>query len=371
MQDNDDFIPFFDLSRQGAEHISEWMNEIERIVRSGKFQSGPEVPGFEKAFAEWLGAADVVGCASGTDALEVALRAWQIGPGDEVIVPANTWVSDAEAVLFTGATPVFADVLDETGQLDPAGLEPLITEKTRVIIAVHMYGSVCDLGSIMQIARRHNILVLEDCAHAIGLKTQWGMAGTLADAAVFSFYPTKNLGAFGDAGCIASADSRFIDRVRLIRDHGQPVKDTHLIVGKTSRMDEIQAAILFKKLLYVDQWNARRRDIAMSYATTIESIQGIQMGFDLNQNAVVHLFILRTSERDEFIQFMKKRGIGTAVHYPLPIPITPAFQSGNYRGVWSVAERRAKTIVSLPVFPELTDGEIGRINDALVAFGQK
>ncbi len=368
MQADDNHIPFFDLSRQGTAYVTKWIGEIEPIIRSGKFLAGPKVPEFESSFGSWLRSQHVIGCASGSDALELVLRAWEIGLGDEVIVQANTWVSDAEAVLLTGATPVFIDVDENSGQLNPAELESLISEKTKVIIAVHMYGSCCEIDPILNIARQRGIFVLEDCAHSIGLQTDNGMAGTLADAAVFSFYPTKNLGAFGDAGCVATSDPELAERVRLIRDHGQPNKDTHLMVGKTSRMDELQAAILIRKLDFINELNQRRHQIATSLASAIQKNPFLDMGFELSENSVVHLFILQTNSRDEFIRYMAGRGIGTAIHYPLPIPLTPAFQAGKYRGNWKISERRAASIVSLPVFPELTDEEIERIIAAIAEY---
>ena len=337
------------------------------MLDSGNFVSGEQVVQFEQEFGTWIGCSGVAACASGTCALELILRAWEIGPGDEVIVPANTWVSDAEVVVHLGAKPVFADVDLISGQITPETVEPLVNSRTKVIIAVHMYGSAAPVYELKDLAAKSGVYLLEDCAHAIGLQVEDAKAGTIGDAAAFSFYPTKNMGAFGDAGCVISGNAEFIEKIRLLRDHGQPVRDVHVMPGITGRMDEIQAAILRKKLKLVDQWNRRRRAIALRYSEEITMNPNLRMGFVLEDESVVHLFIVYTEKREALREYLKLKGIGTAIHYPNPLPSVPAFSSGQL-DAYPNSTMRSTSILSIPVFPELTDEEVSYIAACLRRF---
>ena len=362
-------IPFFDLQRQVNVHFEDITGAFNRVLHSGRFISGNEVEQFEKKFSYYMNSPHAVACSSGTAALEFILRSWGVGQGDEVIVPANTWVSDAEVVVQTGAAPVFADVDESYGLLTAGTVEKCITSRTKAVIVVHMYGSFCRMEGIRKLADAHDFFILEDCAHAAGLRTPGGMAGTFGDAAAFSFYPTKNLGAFGDAGCVITADDRVAESVRLLRDHGQPSRDVHLSIGTTGRMDEIQAAVLKLKLDYLDAWNERRRAIAQRYVRSLgDSI--LTAGFSFDQHLVVHLFVVRTPRRDDLKHYLDERKIGTGIHYPVILPDMEAFKgygpkkSSDHR----VARKRSEEILSLPVYPELLDEEVDYICDALQAF---
>jgi len=363
-----DKIPFFDLSSQ----VNAIRNDLEeawnRVLESGRFLTGSEVKEFESEFSRWTGGKHAIACSSGTDALELLLRAWEVGAGDEVIVPANTWVSDAEVVVRTGATPVFADVNVATGLIDPEHIEPLISPRTKVLIVVHMYGTFCPIKPLMEITKVHGIRIIEDCAHAVGLRYKEGMAGNHADAAAFSFYPTKNLGALGDAGCVLTSNDTLAGQLRLLRDHGQPERDRHLVIGATCRMDELQAAFLRVKLKYIDQWNERRQALGAIFRQAVDENSRLVPGFDPQEECIYHLFVVRTAHREAFMNHLTADKIGFAIHYPQPIPITTAFRNVGRSSKIPNAIRRSHEILSLPVFPELTSHEVDAISTAIRHF---
>jgi dTDP-4-amino-4,6-dideoxygalactose transaminase len=363
----DKHIPFLDLSRQTANLRIELDDAWNRVLSSGRFLSGEEVEAFEEEFSAWVGKGYAAACSSGTDALELILRAWNIGHGDEVIVPANTWVSDAEVVVRVGAVPVFADCEDDNGLLSAEKIRPLITSRTKALIVVHMYGTFNPLEELLQLGKQHGFFILEDCAHAVGLWHDGQMAGTFGDAAAFSFYPTKNMGALGDAGCIITTNEDLINKIKLLRDHGQQRRDHHILAGTTARMDEIQAAVLRIKLKYVDKWNESRRSHALKFKKAVDTNEKIALGFEWMETTAAHLFVIRTNNRQSFIGHLNDARIGYGMHYPDPLPIMPAFRHVSYN-TYPNAEKRAAQIISLPVFPELTPAEILRIENAIRHF---
>ena len=349
-------IKFLDLKRLHAPIQHELDEAIARVVASGWYIGGEEVDLFEEAFVHYLGVKHCVGCANGTDALELILRAYNIGPGDEVIVPAMTWVSDAEAVSLVGAQPVFADILENEYTIDPKSILGKITAKTKAIIAVHLYGLPCRMDEIMELAKTHGLVVIEDCAQAHGAEYKGTKVGGLGDVAAFSFYPTKNLGALGDAGAVTSNDPAVAARVRLLSNHGQPKRDQHLLVGKTSRLDPVQAAVLGVKLNHLDRWNGLRisnaRYLQAALYGSILTVPSIPGGCE----HVFHQFVIQLGGRDTFRRHLMMNGIETALHYPHALPQLPAYKQRGYTaGDFPMAEKLAREAVSLPILVDKSD----------------
>jgi dTDP-4-amino-4,6-dideoxygalactose transaminase len=363
---------------------------VARTLDSGWYILGQEVAAFEAEFATFLttghqtpshdptddpskiqnpkSKVTCVGVNSGTDALQLALWACDIGPGAEVITVAHTAVATAAAIRLTGATPVFVDVDAATYTLDPARLEAAITPRTRAVIPVHLYGHPADMRAILEIAQRHNLRVIEDCAQAHGALYHGQRVGTLGDLGCFSFYPTKNLGALGDGGAVVSRAGVLIDRVRRLREYGWTPQARYISQeeGMNSRLDEIQAAILRVKLNYLDPWNTRRRQVAANYANLLPAT--IMRPVEQPGCAhVYHLYVVRVPERDRFRQRLQAAGIGTAVHYPAPIHKQPAYTHYATRHPLPHTERLASEIVSLPMHPHLSDNDVARIADAVTA----
>ena len=355
-------VPFNDLSRQSVLHGDSYNRIFRDVLGKGWFLNGPNLAAFEKAFAEYNGLYHVAGCSSGTAALEIALRAWQIGPGDEVMVPANTWVSDAEVVVRTGATPVFIDVKSDTGFMDPEDVVAKRNTATKAIVIVHMYGNLAPVKGIRTILGPE-VMILEDHAHNTGRPVTSRGPDLMGDAHAFSFYPTKNLGALGDAGALGSMDPDFIEKVRLLRDHGQSRRDDHVLIGSTDRMDEIQAAILGYKLKYLDEWVAKRRSIGERYLEALQDTSKLTPGARYNESSVYHLFVVRADDPDHFIKYLADSGIGFGRHYPQALCDLPPFK--KLKQVCKRASERAAHLVSLPLFPELTEEEIIQVCDAL------
>ena len=338
---------------------------IQNIITNSAFVGGDEVRRFEQEFAAYCEAKACVGVGNGTDALYLALRALGIGPGDEVITVAHTFIATSEAISMTGATPIFIDVLDDTMLMDPALIEPAITPRTKAIIPVHLYGQSCDMDAIMEIARKHGLKVIEDAAQAHGGRWRGQRVGSIGDAATFSFYPGKNLGAFGDAGAVVSQDEELIERVRMIANHGRLEKYTHKMEGVNSRLDGMQAAILRVKLRHLDEWNAKRRQIADAYREQLVD-RGIALP-TVHENAepVWHLFVIRVGERERLQSLLKEEGIATGIHYPVPLHQQPAYE--NRRDSYSLpaTERAAQEVMSLPMYPELNDEQIEAVCNAV------
>ena len=346
-------IKFLDLKALHAPIQDELSEAVQRVVASGWYIGGEEVRQFEEDFASYLKVGHCIGCASGTDALELILRAFGIGPGDEVIVPAMTWVSDAEVVKLVGATPVFADVLENEYTIDPRSISGQITERTGAIIAVHLYGLPCRMTEIIELAKKRDIKVIEDCAHSHGATLGGVKTGGLGDAAAFSFYPTKNLGALGDAGAVTTNDTAVAEKIRLLSDHGQPMRDEHMLIGKTSRLDPIQAAVLNVKLKYLDQWNEVRASNARHF---LEALQDTGLKLPYVPEGVTHVyhqFVIQSKQRNRLRDYLLTQGIETAIHYPKALPDLPIYNCERYRsGDFPVSERLSQTALSLPILAE-------------------
>ncbi len=356
-------IPLGDLSREYTLLRSEIDRAIERVLRRGWFILGEEGEAFEAEWAGYCGVAHAVGVGNGTEALYLALRAAGIGPGDEVIVPALTATFTALAVSLTGATPVFADVDPKRYTLDPAALEAAITPRTAAVVPVHLYGCPAEMAPIVEIARRHGLFLLEDAAQAHGARYQGRRVGSLGDAAAFSFYPSKNLGAYGDAGAVVTDDATLAEKVRMLRHGGQRRTYEHELVGINSRLDELQAAILRTKLPYLDAWNERRRLLAARYTAGLDTCD--RLGLPVTPDdvePVYHLYVVRTPLRDALRDYLTGAGVGTGVHYPRAVHRQEAYAGLGYReGSCPHAEMAAAQVLSLPIFPQLTMQEVNQV----------
>jgi dTDP-4-amino-4,6-dideoxygalactose transaminase len=353
-------VPFLDLKSHHAPMLEEINGVIREVIDSGAFAGGPFVAGFEEDFAAYCDCRYAMGVSSGTDALWLVLLALGVGPGDEVITVPNSFMATAEAITYCGATPVFVDVDERTYTMDPAGLEQALTRHTKAIIPVHLFGQPADMDPILEVARKHGLHVVEDAAQAHGAVYKGRKVGTLGDAACFSFYPGKNLGAFGEAGAVVTNSNDLQEKVRILRDHGQVRKYHHTMIGWNCRMDGIQAAVLRVKLRYLEQGNLRRRSHAEHYDRALdgvgEMITPAQAAFVRH---VYHIYAIRVQERDEVMRLLSENGIGCGVHYPVPIHLQEAYRSLGYeRGAFPIAERCASEFVSLPMFPELTPAQL-------------
>lgn len=359
-------IPLVDLKAQYAAIQSEIDAAIQRVVSNTNFILGEEVYSFEKEFAAFCGADYCVGVASGTAALHLALLAFGVGPGDEVISTPHTFIATTEAISQTGARPVFIDIEPDGYNLDPNQIEAIITPRTKAILPVHLYGQPADMQSISEIAQRHGLRVIEDAAQAHGAEYRGRRVGTWGDAACFSFYPGKNLGAFGDGGAVITNDSEIADKVRLLRNHGRRDKYEHLIEGYGERLDALQAAILRAKLPHLDEWNVQRRTLANRYRQLLD---GLPVGVPVEHpriHPVYHLFVVRTSRRDEIQRHLKSRAIETGIHYPIPLHLQPAYRYLAYReGDFPNTEEAAREVLSLPMYPELSDEQISLVAEAI------
>ncbi len=355
-------VRFGDLRRQYAAIRTEIDHAIAQVLQRGWFILGERVAQFEEAFGRYCEASYGVGVGSGTEALHLALVACGVGPGDEVITVANTCVPTVSAISLAGAIPVLADIDPASYTIDPKQIEPLITSRTRAILPVHLYGQCADMGPILEIARRLDLRVIEDCAQAHGAKYHGRRAGALGDAGCFSFYPSKNLGAFGDAGMVVTNDRVIAERVRTLRNYGERQRFHHSIKGFNSRLDEIQAAILLAKLPHLDAWNERRRAIAAAYGTGLAS-SGITCPVELpGRTHVYHLYVVRVADRDRFQAYLKAQGVETMVHYPIPIHRQEAYaECRDAAARLPYTEEVSPQIVSLPIYPELGDEEVSRV----------
>jgi dTDP-3-amino-3,4,6-trideoxy-alpha-D-glucose transaminase len=341
---------------------------IASVISRSAFIAGPEVAAFERWFADFCGVSHAIGVSSGTTALELVLRALGVGPGDEIVTPANTFVAVGAAVAATGARPVFVDVDDRTRNLDPARLRDVITARTRAIIPVHLYGRPAAMGDILDVAAR--IPVIEDAAQAHGARYGGRRVGSLATAGCFSFYPTKNLGAFGDAGLITTNDDGLAAALRLLRDHGRISQYEHAVVGQTARMDTLQAAVLHVQADALEVWNARRRQVAAWYRELLPSEVACPDDDD-DGEPVYHVFAARVPRRDAFRAHLAARGIASAVHYPVPLHLQPAFHHlGHRAGDFPVAERLSTDVVSLPMHPFLERSHVQYIAAVATEFFQ-
>lgn len=359
-------IPLVGLFDQYQTIKSEIDSAIQNIITNSAFIGGQEVRKFEEEFAAYCEASSCVGVGNGTDALYLTLRALGIGEGDEVITVAHTFIATTEAISMTGASAVFVDIKDDTMLMDPGLLENAITERTKAIIPVHLYGQPCDMTAIMEISRRHNLKVVEDAAQAHGARWKGQRVGSIGDAACFSFYPGKNLGAFGDAGAVVSNDDSLIEHVRMIANHGRLEKYTHRMEGVNSRLDGIQAAVLRVKLRHLDKWNQRRQEHADFYLESLVDSGMRSQHVDPDATPVWHLFVVRVSDRESLQERLKHSGIATGIHYPVPLHLQPAYEQRQLPlGTLPVTEKTAGEVLSLPMYAELTNGQLERVVDAL------
>ena len=353
-------VPFVDLRAQYAMIKADVDAAMSSVLRDSAFIGGPCVPAFEHAFAEYCGVSHVIGTSNGTDALRLALAALGVGPGDEVITVPNTFIATAEAVSMLGAGVRFVDVDEKTLTMDAAQLEAAITHRTRVIIPVHLYGHPTDMDPILAIARSHGLKVVADAAQAHGAIYRGRSIATLGDVACFSFYPSKNLGAYGDAGAVATNDSELAGRMASLRDHGRSEKYLHETEGYSCRMDGLQAAVLSAKLRYLPGWTEQRRRHAARYTALLIDLPGVRTPTEAPDCvAVYHLYVLQLSARDAVRADLKARGIETGVHYPVPLHRQPAYERLKLpEGSFPVAEAQSRSVVSLPLFAELTDEQL-------------
>ncbi len=357
-------IPIIDLKAQLARIRPEIDAAIERVLTSTAFVGGPDVAGLEQEFAAFCGARHAVAVANGTDALQLALRAYGIGPGDEVVTVANTFIATGEAIRLVGAQPVFVDVSADSHTMDPALLERAITPRTRLVLPVHLYGHPADMTAIGEIAERHGLPVLEDAAQAHGAVWHGRRAGALGHAAAFSFYPTKNLGAYGDAGMVTSSDAAFAARVRQVANHGAGShRYDNVIVGTNSRLDSLQAAVLRVKLAHLERWNAERAERAALYSRLLADVPGLVLPRERpGAQSAWHLYTIRVRERDALAAQLRERGIGTAIHYPRPIHLQPAMaQAQAAPASLPVSEQLAREVLCLPLYAELPLEDVERV----------
>ena len=362
-------VPFVDLKAQYASIKTEVDAAIARVVENTSFIMGAQVAAFENAFAEYLGARFCIGVNSGTAALQLALMACGIGSGDEVIIPSFTFFATAEAVSVLGAKPVFVDIDPVSYSVLASAIEKAITPRTRALVPVHLYGQSADLDPILEIAKQYGLRVVEDAAQAHGAEYKGRRVGALGDAGCFSFYPSKNLGAYGEAGAVATNDEALAEKLRLLRDHGSTSKYAHAIVGYNFRMEEIQAAVLGVKLPHLDDWNNQRRERASVYNDLLKE-SGVTLPRQMDYaRHVYHVYAIQTKNRDVLQKHLTSAGIQTGVHYPIPIHLQPAYSSLGYRvGDLPLTEQLSERVLSLPMFPELRADQQSHIADAIRIF---
>lgn len=363
-------VPFLDLQAAHEELASEIDETLKRVLRSGRYILGPELEAFEKEFAAFCGTAYAVGVGNGLDAIELALRAHGIGQGDEVIVPANTFIATWLAVSRTGARPVPVDPDETSFNITAAAIERAITPKTRAVVPVHLYGHPSEMSPICDLAERNGLMVIEDAAQAHGARYHGERVGSLGHAAAFSFYPGKNLGALGDGGAVVTNDATIAERLRLLRNYGSREKYIHEVQGTNSRLDEMQAAILRIKLRHLEDWNRRRKEMARRYLEELAAFPDLTLPRVLpNVDPVWHLFVVRHPERDRLQSHLRACGVETLIHYPVPPHRSPAYASSGHRPEdYPVAERLSKSVLSLPIGPHLTELMLQEVVRAIRSF---
>ncbi|HZT91489.1 MAG TPA: DegT/DnrJ/EryC1/StrS family aminotransferase [Gaiellaceae bacterium] len=360
-------VPFFDLAPSHEDLADGIVEEFGRLIRTGAFINGPQVREFEDAFAGWCGTSACIGMASGLDALRIGLLALGIGRGDEVVAPANTFAATLEAITQVGATPVLVDATFTDYNVDVDAVAAAITSRTAALLPVHLYGQMADMTRLRALADKHGLAVLEDACQAHGATRDGFLAGAAGDAAAFSFYPAKNLGAFGDAGALVTDRVEVAETARALREHGQRAKYLHELQGYTARLDTIQAIALAHKLPWLDDWNTERRELAVFYRGALAGIEGLIVPpVAPGSEPVWHLFVVRVAEPDRLAETLREDGIGTGRHYPYPIHLMPAFEFLGYRrGEFPVTEAVADQCLSLPLFPGMSREQAERVVDAL------
>jgi dTDP-4-amino-4,6-dideoxygalactose transaminase len=360
-------VPMLDLRAQYVPIREEIRTAIDRVLESQHFILGPEVEQLERDIAAYSGCSHAIGLSSGTDALHVAFMAIDLKPGDEVITTPYSFFSTAGEIARLGAKPVFAEIDRKTYNIDPAGIEAKISARTRAILPVHLFGQMADMPAIMEIARKHNLRVIEDAAQAIGAELNGRRAGSMGDLGCFSFYPTKNLGGYGDGGMITTNNAALAEKIRLLRSHGFKTKYYNEILGGNFRLDEIQAAVLRVKLKYLDGWIEGRRRNAALYRKSLQQAGRVELPFEQpNSRHIYHQFVIRVERRDEMMAQLRERGIGSDVYYPIPIHLQRSFGSLGYRlGDFPISEALANQSLALPIYSELTSEMILSVCQAL------
>ncbi len=363
-------VPFVDLSALHKPLQPALSRAFDVLTAQGTVMGGEAVPDFERAFAQYVGVRHCVACANGTDALEIVLRALEIGAGHEVIVPANGWLSAAESVRLVGATPVYVDSHPLTYNINDQLVEEKVTARTRAIIPIHLYGRPANLAALSTIAERHQLRLIEDAAQAHGAIVENRKVGGWGHAATFSFYPTKNLGALGDAGAITTNDDTLADAVRAVAQHGQHVRNYPVCLGRNSRMDNLQAAVLSLKLPHLDRWNQRRKAIANRYYEQLQPVLGSDALPTSSDESVHHLFVIQLDRRDEIREQLQRAGITTAIHYPQTVIDMMERETGWSATLAPVAHRQAQRVLSLPINPSLTDTQVDYVVSQIERYGR-
>lgn len=365
-------IPFLDLKVPHVELRSEINEAVTRVLDSGWYILGPEVEAFEVEYAAYCGASHCIGVGNGLDALHLALRAMDVGPGDEVVVPSNTYIATWLAVSQCGATPVPVEPVEATFNIDPALIEGAITSRTKVILPVHLYGQPADLDPILTIAKKHGLKVLEDAAQAHGARYKNKRIGGHGDAVAWSFYPGKNLGAIGDGGAVTTDNSEIADRIRVLRNYGSRVKYVNELQGFNSRLDPIQAAVLRVKLAHLEEWNARRLVLAEEYASALNGAGLVLPIVPTWADSVWHLYVVRTGLREALRQHLTDRGVGTLIHYPIPPLSQHAYESLPYEpSEYPISASLANEVLSLPMGPHLDVADVCQIADHICEFARE
>lgn len=358
-------LGFMDLSRQVKQHKSDFMAAIEKVVDDTAFSGGKYVEQFEREFAGYIGTRYCSALSNGTSALFMAMKAIGVTEGDEVIVPANTFIASAWGAFYCGAKPVFVDITTDTWEIDPTKIEKAITEKTKAIVGVHLYGNAFDFDSVKTLADMYGVKVVEDCAQAHGALYKGKKVGTLGDIACFSFYPGKNLGAFGEAGAITTNNEEYYKKIEIMKNHGSSNRYYHDMEGYNLRMDGINGAVLSTKLHWIDEWNQRRREIAERYLSSINNKNIKMIQIDEKVVPVWHLFEIQADDVNRFLSYMKSKGILCGRHYPVPCHLQNVFAYLGYKkGDLPVAEQLAEHCVTLPMFPEITNEEVDMVINA-------
>lgn len=361
-------IPFSDLTLLHSTIQDKIDEALTQVIQTSSFIGGEIVTKFEKQFASYIGVEHCIGCANGTDSIEILLQTLEIGKGDEVLVPAISWIATSEAVSSVGATPIFVDVDPMYYTIDVLKIEDAITSRTKAIIPVHLYGQAADMDKIMNIAQKYSLYVIEDCAQAHGAEVKGKKVGAFGTCASFSFFPGKNLGAFGDAGCMVTNNKEIAEKARMIANHGQKGKHNHIIEGRNSRLDTLHAAILSVKLPYLDTWNSQRIEAAEKYSRLLTNSHIHIPNILPNTKHVFHLYVIQTSQRTQLQNILTKQGIQTAIHYPTALPYLPCYSVRNYsKQDFPIAYNMQKAILSLPLFPGITDAQIEEVCKTIVS----
>lgn len=356
------------LDRGFYKYQDEFERKVLEVLRSGWYVLGTEVAGFEEEFANYAGSKYCVGLASGLDALWIAFRVLGIGVGDEVIVQGNTYIASVMGVTINGATPIFVEP-DEYYNIDVAKIEEKITEKTKAILVVHLYGQASNMGPVMELCKKYNLRLVEDCAQSHGAKYDGRTTGTFGDIGCFSFYPSKNLGAFGDAGAVVTDDSELAEKIRVFRNYGSEKRYYNRVVGTNSRLDEMQAGLLRVRLKHMKELEEEKRQIVQRYLDELKASEIILPTIRDKATHIWHQFVIRTQDREELISYLDQKGIGTIIHYPIPPHMSEAYQYLNIpQGSLPITEEYAKTVLSIPLYNGMTDDEQTRVIDAINAW---